>query len=58
MLSQLEQDFETDLTYWRNRVSSLEILVGELLAKNQAMRLVLESASPVAAKAILEQQHT
>ena len=38
-----ELDSETD-TYWRDRVSSLEALVGELLAKNQALRSLLESA--------------
>jgi hypothetical protein len=36
----------TEITYWRDRVSSLEALVGELLAKNQAMRSILESATP------------
>jgi hypothetical protein len=35
---------EVDVTYWRNRVSSLEILVCELLTKNQRMRFVLDGA--------------
>jgi hypothetical protein len=39
-----ELDSETQITYWRDRVSSLEALVGELLAKNQALRSLLESA--------------
>ena len=39
-----ELDSETETTYWRDRVSSLEALVGELLAKNQALRSLLESA--------------
>jgi hypothetical protein len=38
-----ELDSETQITYWRDRVSSLEALVGELLAKNQALRSLLES---------------
>jgi len=41
-----ELDSEAEITYWRDRVSSLEVLVGELLAKNQTMRSVLESAIP------------
>jgi hypothetical protein len=41
-----ELDSETEMTYWRDRVSSLEALVGELLAKNQAMRSVLQAATP------------
>ena len=32
---------ETEITYWRSRVASLELLVCELLAKNQDMRFVL-----------------
>jgi hypothetical protein len=39
-----ELDSETEITYWRDRVSSLEALVGELLAKNQALRSLVESA--------------
>jgi hypothetical protein len=39
-----ELDSETEITYWRDRVSSLEALVGELLAKNQALRSLLTSA--------------
>jgi hypothetical protein len=39
-----ELDSDTETTYWRDRVSSLEALVGELLAKNQALRSLLESA--------------
>jgi hypothetical protein len=39
-----ELDSETQITYWRDRVSSLEALVGELLAKNQALRSLVESA--------------
>ncbi len=38
-----EVDSETQITYWRDRVSSLEALVGELLAKNQALRSLLQS---------------
>jgi hypothetical protein len=38
-----ELDSETEITYWRERVSSLEALVGELLAKNQALRSLLDS---------------
>ena len=41
-----ELDSETEITYWRDRVSSLEALVGELLAKNQALRSLLNSAIP------------
>ncbi len=40
-----ELDSETEITYWRDRVSSLEALVGELLAKNQALRALLKSAT-------------
>jgi hypothetical protein len=36
-----ELDSETEITYWRERVSSLEALVGELLEKNQALRSLL-----------------
>jgi hypothetical protein len=36
------QTSETEITYWRNRVATLEVLVCELLAKNQRMRFVLE----------------
>jgi hypothetical protein len=39
-----ELDSETEITYWRDRVSSLQALVGELLAKNQALRSLLTSA--------------
>jgi hypothetical protein len=39
-----ELDSDTQMTYWRDRVSSLEALVGELLVKNQALRSLLESA--------------
>ncbi len=39
-----ELDSDTEITYWRDRVSSLEALIGELLAKNQALRSLLESA--------------
>ena len=38
-----ELDSETEITYWRDRVSSLEALVGELLEKNQALRSLLDS---------------
>ncbi len=38
-----ELDSETEITYWRERVSSLEVLVGELLAKNQALRSLLNN---------------
>jgi hypothetical protein len=38
----LEQISETEIAYWRGRVASLEILICELLAKNQHMRFVLE----------------
>ena len=41
-----ELDCETEITYWRDRVSSLEALVGELLKKNQALRSLLRSAIP------------
>jgi hypothetical protein len=41
-----ELDSETEITYWRDRVSSLEALVGELLEKNQALRALLKSAIP------------
>ena len=43
-----ELDSETEITYWRDRVSSLEALVGELLEKNQALRSLLKSAIPKA----------
>ena len=39
-----ELDSETEITYWRDRVSSLQALVGELVAKNQALRSLLTSA--------------
>ena len=39
-----ELDSETEITYWRDRVSSLEALVGELLVKNQALRSLIDSA--------------
>ena len=43
MLSRpVEQDSPTELAYWHSRVTSLESLVCELLAKNQRMRFVLE----------------
>lgn len=32
-----------EIAYWRNRVSCLEMIVGELLAKNQQMRFVIEA---------------
>jgi hypothetical protein len=38
-----ELDSETETMYWRDRVSSLEALVGELLAKNQALRSLLNN---------------
>ena len=38
---------ETEIAYWRSRVASLEVLVCELLAKNQHMRFALvEPATP------------
>jgi hypothetical protein len=37
-----EQASETDLAYWLNRVATLEVLICELLAKNQRLRSVLE----------------
>ncbi len=36
-----ELDSETEITYWRDRVASLEALVGELLEKNQGLRSLL-----------------
>ena len=39
-----ELDSETEITYWRDRISSLQALVGELVAKNQALRSLLTSA--------------
>jgi hypothetical protein len=41
-----ELDSESEIIYLRDRVASLERLVGELLAKNQAMRSALQSAIP------------
>jgi hypothetical protein len=41
-----ELDSETEITYWRDRVASLEALVGELLVKNQGLRALLKSAMP------------
>jgi hypothetical protein len=41
-----ELDSESEIIYLRDRVASLECLVGELLAKNQAMRSALQSAIP------------
>jgi hypothetical protein len=38
----LEQTSETEMAYWLNRVATLEVLICELLAKNQCMRFVLE----------------
>jgi phage shock protein A len=46
-----ELDSETEITYWRDRVASLEALVGELLAKNQGLRALLKSAMPKASSA-------
>lgn len=37
-----EQTSETDMAYWLNRVATLEVLICELLAKNQRLRSVLE----------------
>jgi hypothetical protein len=37
-----EEISETDIAYWRRRVLSLELLVSELLTKNQVMRFMLE----------------
>jgi hypothetical protein len=37
-----EQASETDMAYWLNRVATLEVLICELLAKNQRLRSVLE----------------
>lgn len=46
MLSHLpEQTYETEIAYWRSRVTSLEVLVCELLAKNQHLRFVQEPAN-------------
>ena len=43
MMSHLpEQTSETDMAYWLNRVATLEVLICELLAKNQRLRSVLE----------------
>jgi hypothetical protein len=36
-----EENVETEIAYWRNRVCRLEFLVAELLTKNQAMRCAL-----------------
>jgi hypothetical protein len=41
-INPVQQASEGDLTYWRNRVLSLEVLVCELLAKNQRMRFTLD----------------
>jgi len=38
----LEQTSDIEMAYWRNRVATLEVLICELLAKNQRMRFVLE----------------
>jgi hypothetical protein len=38
----LEQTSETEIAYWRNRVATLEVLICELLVKNQRMRFVSE----------------
>jgi hypothetical protein len=38
----LDHISETEIAYWRSRVASLEVLVCELLAKNQHMRFALE----------------
>lgn len=37
-----KQTSETDMAYWLNRVATLEVLICELLAKNQRLRSVLE----------------
>ena len=42
---ELYSETETDIAYWRDRVSSLELLVVELLAKNQALRSALRSVT-------------
>jgi len=41
----LEQNSETEIEYWRGRVVSLELLVCELLAKNQHLRFAQEPAT-------------
>jgi hypothetical protein len=41
-----ELDSETEITYWRDCVSSLEVLVGELLAKIRPCVPSYKSAIP------------
>jgi hypothetical protein len=50
-----ELDSETEITYWRDRVASLEALVGELLVKNQGLRAQLKSAMPKGSSASLSE---
>ena len=52
-----ELDSETEITYWRDRVSSLEALVGELLAKNQALRSLLKAAVPKGSSASISEMN-
>ncbi len=52
-----EQNSETEIAYWRSRVSSLEVLICEFLAKNQHMRFLLEvTAQTHPADRVLTQQ--
>ena len=41
-----DQSAEADVLYLRSRVTSLEILVCELLAKNQRMRFMQQEPRP------------
>jgi hypothetical protein len=52
-----ELDSETEITYWRDRVCSLEALVGELLAKNQALRSLLKAAVPKGSSARISEMN-
>jgi len=47
----IEEIFEVGDAYWRRRVGTLEVLVAELLEKNQNMRFslqALEQQKPIA----------
>lgn len=54
----LDEIPESEVVYWRSRVTSLEALVCELLAKNQRMRFALEPATQkLPANSIATRQH-
>jgi hypothetical protein len=47
-----EMEVTTEIDYWRRRVASLEMLVCELLVKNQYMRSDIAVMTPEPARSI------